>query len=75
MIEILDVLGTDLTVVNAARVSMDKWHNTFEIGNDNRLIKYLARNQHWTPFSQPQIQMSVTVPIFVARQWMSTRYD
>ena len=69
MIEVLNVLGDDLMIANCARVSMNKWHDKFEPGNDDRLIKYLARNNHFTPFAAPQIQMRVTVPIFVARQW------
>jgi thymidylate synthase (FAD) len=73
-------MGTDLTVVNAARVSFDKesdWdyqHNWAEPDEkflkekDKGLIKYLATHNHWTPFSHVQITMRETVPIFVARQ-------
>jgi thymidylate synthase (FAD) len=68
MIELLDHLGDDLMVVNAARVSFAKWHSEFE-ENDARLISYLARHGHWSPFAAPQVQLRVTVPIFVARQW------
>ena len=70
MIEILNVMGDDLMVVNCARVSFNKWQDEYGSNKDDKLIKYLARNNHFTPFSQPQIQMRVTVPIFVARQWM-----
>jgi len=78
--ELIDSMGTDLTVVNAARVSMDKEssydvhhddHDGFTTsmkGSDKRLLSYLARENHWTPFSHPQICMRETVPIFVARQ-------
>ena len=65
--EYIDHLGSDLTVVNAARVSMDKHHVVFREG-DTKLLKYLATHNHWTPFSHPQITMRETVPIFVARQ-------
>lgn len=74
--EYIDHLGSDLTVVNAARVSMDK-ESDWEIGfcddhilpeKDKRLLKYLATHNHWTPFSHPQITIRETVPIFVARQ-------
>lgn len=65
--EYIDHLGSDLTVVNAARVSMDKHHDVFGEG-DTKLLKYLATHNHWTPFSHPQITMRETVPIFVARQ-------
>lgn len=69
MIELLSVMGNDLTVVNAARVSLNKWHSAFDLETDTKLISYLARNNHFTPFAQPQIQLRITAPIFVARQW------
>ena len=68
-VELLHVMGDDLMVVNAARVSMGKHHDEFDEIADTRLIRYLARNGHWTPFAQPQIQFRVKAPIFVARQW------
>ena len=73
-------MGDDLMVVNSARVSFDKegeWANPFYkedweipdlVEKDKRLINYLARHGHWTPFSHPQITLRETVPIFVARQ-------
>lgn len=63
----LDHLGNDLTVVNAARVSFNKFKDRFD-DKDEGLIKYLATHGHWTPFSHPQIQIKIDVPIFVARQ-------
>jgi thymidylate synthase (FAD) len=85
--ELIDKMGDDLLVVNAARVSFDKassyeseaWCPTAEQGGkifpynrlkeqDKRLLNYLAKHNHWTPFSHPQICMRETVPIFVARQ-------
>lgn len=68
-IEYIDHMGTDLMVANVARVSMDKWHDKFEEGNDDRLIKYLAREKHILPFGHPKIQLRMTLPIFVARQF------
>ena len=65
--ELIDVLGNDLTVVNAARVSFDKHHEKFTDG-DEKLIKYLATHGHWTPFGHPQLQFRISAPIFVARQ-------
>ena len=67
--ELLTVMGDDLMVVNAARVSMAKHHDVFDDESDAKLIRYLARNGHWTPFAQPQIQFRIEAPIFVARQW------
>lgn len=72
--EYIDHLGTDLTVVNSARVSFSKESDEFtyrkdvEKGSDEGLVEYLAKHNHWTPFSHPQITMRETVPIFVARQ-------
>ena len=65
--ELVDTLGSDLTVVNAARVSFDKHHELFTNG-DEKLIKYLATHGHWTPFGHPQLQLRISAPIFVARQ-------
>jgi thymidylate synthase (FAD) len=74
-------MGSDLTVVNAARVSFDKesdWglevsddhaHIKRILKNDDkRLINYLARYNHWTPFGHCQVTLRETVPIFVARE-------
>jgi thymidylate synthase (FAD) len=71
--ELLAVFGDDLMVVNTARVSMGKWHDEFDPETDPKLIKYLAANQHWSPFSHPKAQFRLTLPIFVARQWEKHR--
>lgn len=64
--ELIDVMGDDLRVVNAARVSFDKQGDGSE--SDTKLIGYLADHGHWTPFSHPMVTLRETVPIFVARQ-------
>jgi thymidylate synthase (FAD) len=64
----IDHMGSDLTVVNAARVSFDKEHDVFEESTDRRLISYLGRYGHWSPFAHTSIQVRVDAPIFVARQ-------
>lgn len=64
-------LGSDLTVVNAARVSFDKESQLHEgelADRDKRLIGYLASHDHFTPFTHVQVTLRETVPIFVARQ-------
>jgi thymidylate synthase (FAD) len=66
--EYISHMGDDLTVVNAARVSFDKESTDVGSSGDAKLINYLAKHGHWTPFSHPQITMRYTVPIFVARQ-------
>ncbi len=67
-VDYIDHMGSDLAVVNAARVSFNKHHDVFDEAADTRLIDYLARNGHWTPFAHPQVQLRVTVPLFVAAQ-------
>jgi thymidylate synthase (FAD) len=67
-VEYLDRLGTDLSIVNAARVSMDKQHAEFDPDSDTRLLQYLAREGHISPFFHAQLSLRVTAPIFVARQ-------
>jgi thymidylate synthase (FAD) len=75
-VEYVEHMGSDLTVVNAARVSFAKaseWETT-ENGSrvlsarDQRLIKYLAQHNHWTPFAHPQITLRIKAPIFVRTQ-------
>jgi len=65
--QLIENMGSDLTVVNAARVSFNKEVGTMST-KDSKLINYLAKHNHWTPFSHPQIMMREKVPIFVARQ-------
>ncbi len=86
-VDLIDVMGDDLRVVNSARVSFDK-ESDWEDGEreydpsgafyeahgqklgdkDIKLLNYLAKHGHWTPFSHVQITMRETVPIFIARQ-------
>ena len=66
--KVIDVMGTDLTVVNAARVSFAKEHKEFKAPQDVRLINYLAKHNHWSPFGHCSIQFHIKAPIFVARQ-------
>lgn len=66
--EYIDHMGSDARVVDAARVSFDKEASNYIAEQNDRLLAYLARHNHWTPFSHPQITLRETVPIFVARQ-------
>ena len=63
-----DRMGSDLTVVNAARVSFATKHEEFKEEQDERLIRYLAKHGHWSPFAHCSLQYHVRAPIFVARQ-------
>lgn len=62
------VFGEDVDVVNAARVSFGKEHNEFDAAKDERLIRYLAEHDHWSPFAHCFLTVHVKAPIFVARQ-------
>jgi thymidylate synthase (FAD) len=67
-VELLEVFGSDLTVVNAARVSLGKQVDTFE-ERDARLLKYLAEHDHISPFFHPQARFRLKMPIWMAREW------
>lgn len=88
-VDLVDHMGSDLTVVNAARVSFDKesewvksYFDYYDVGShtitpsyeeslgdkDAKLISYLAKHNHWSPFAHTSIQVRVSAPIFVARQ-------
>ena len=59
--------GSDLLVVNAARVSFAKESKRFN-DKDQKLITYLAEYKHWLPFRHPQVTLRCKAPMFVARQ-------
>ena len=61
-------MGSDLSVFNAARVSFAKEHKEFKDPADTRLINYLAKHNHWSPFGHATMQLHIKAPIFVARQ-------
>lgn len=84
-VELVEVFGNDLTVVNAARVSFNK-ESGFELveleqedgsliktqrvaERDEKLIHYLAKHKHVTPFFHPQLRLRIKMPIFVVREW------
>jgi thymidylate synthase (FAD) len=67
-VELIDTFGDDLTVVNAARVSFHKESHEMTV-QDEKLIKYLAKHNHITPFFHPQVRLRLKMPIFVAREW------
>lgn len=69
-VRLVDVMGDDLSVVRAARVSYDAdWRAGEETGSDNRLIRYLWKNAHTSPFEAVTFTFEVKAPIFVFRQW------
>jgi thymidylate synthase (FAD) len=72
-VKLIDVMGNDLTVVNAARVSFGKKVDTFE-GKDEGLIHYLAKHKHMSPFGHAFASFHVKAPVFVARQLVKHKF-
>ena len=66
-IEVVDSLGNDLTVVNSARVSFGKRKEKWDNG-DEKLVRYLAKHKHFSPFRHLQVQFHIKAPEFVMRQ-------
>ena len=66
-VELLDVFGGDLMVVNAARISYDRWRDELS-ERDEDLIRQLAWDGHISPFYHPKATFRVTAPVYVARQ-------
>ena len=67
-VELLDHMGSDLSIVNAARVSYDKVSTNFS-AQDVRLITYLMKNKHGSPFEHVSLTFRVKAPLFVVHQW------
>lgn len=70
-IRVVDYMGDDRAVVQAARVSYGR--GTKKVSEDQGLINYLMRHAHTTPFEMAEIKLHVKLPIFVARQWIRHR--
>ena len=68
-VHLVDVMGSDKSIVNSARISFGK--QVEEIGEkDEKLIRYLWKHKHTSPFRHATLQFHVKAPIFVLRQWM-----
>lgn len=71
---LVDYMGDDLAIVRSARVSFDaEWRTGEEAGKDEKLIGYLYRNRHTSPFEAVHFTFEIKCPIFIARQWMRHR--
>jgi len=70
-IRVVDYMGDDASIVQAARVSYGK--GTKKVSTDAGLIKYLMRHWHSTPFEMCEIKYHIKLPIFIARQWIRHR--
>ncbi|HNX94459.1 MAG TPA: FAD-dependent thymidylate synthase [Holophaga sp.] len=71
-VQLIDHMGSDLSIVNAARVSFGKRKESFDEG-DAKLVRYLAAHEHTSPFRHTALTFHVKAPIFVFRQWMKHR--
>ncbi len=70
-VRVIDYMGDDAAIVQAARVSYGK--GTKRVSEDRGLIRYLMRHRHTTPFEMCEIKYHIKLPIFVARQWIRHR--
>lgn len=70
-VRVIDYMGDDTSVVQAARVSYGK--GTKSVNNDRGLIRYLMKHKHTTPFEMCEIKFHIKLPMFVARQWIRHR--
>ena len=69
-VRLVDCMGSDLSIVRAARVSYDaEWRTGESESADSKLIGYLLRNKHFSPFESVAFTFEIKCPIFVARQW------
>lgn len=66
----VDHMGSDINVVNAARVSFAKEVDSFDDDKDTKLINYLAKHNHWSPLAHTSISLRIKAPIFLARQFV-----
>ena len=73
-VRLLDKMGDDLSVVNNARASYDRESSELD-DRDKRLIAFLARENHTSPFRHPKLQFEVFAPLVIARQWWRYAID
>ncbi len=72
-VELLEIFGDDNMVANVARVSFLKHADNYAQEANDKLLKYLAEHNHWSPFSHPKIQFRLEIPIYVERQLVKTQ--
>ena len=71
-VEYKKAFGDDEMVVDVARVSFDKIAENYTEAENDKLILFLAKNNHWSPFSHPKVQFRLQIPIYVERQIIKT---
>ena len=72
-IELISIFGNDEMVVDCARVSYHKESANYSSEQNEKLINFLAKNNHWSPFSHSRVQFRLQIPIYVERQLIKTQ--
>ena len=72
-VQLLNIFGDDEMVATSARVSFQKEASDYTESQNEKLINFLARESHWSPFSHPQLQFRIEIPIYVERQIIKTQ--
>lgn len=68
-VTLLNHMGDDDEIAEDARTSTKEERTRMDSERNHRLVGYLGRNDHWTPFGQQQIKLRIRAPLFIARQW------
>lgn len=71
-VELLEIFGNDDMVANSARVSYNKIAAMYTVEENEKLILFLAKKNHWSPFTHPKVQFRLEMPIYVERQIIKT---
>ena len=71
-VELISTWGSDNTICDIARVSYNKKAAMFTLEENDKLIYYLAKHKHWSPFAHPKVQFRLEMPIYVERQIIKT---
>jgi thymidylate synthase (FAD) len=71
-VELISTWGSDNTICDIARVSYKKKAAMFTLEENDKLIYYLAKHKHWSPFAHPKVQFRLEMPIYVERQIIKT---
>ncbi len=72
-VELISVYGNDNVVCDCARVSFNKESANYSSEQNEKLINFLAKNNHWSPFSHPRVQFRLQIPIYIERQLVKTQ--
>ena len=72
-VELISVFGSDTMVVDTARVSYSKEASNYTDEQNEKLINFLSKHNHWSPFSHPKLQFRLQIPIYVERQLIKTQ--